>query len=310
MDALGDAAALPGAEAADLTAEGSASEVPLAPLQFPTPKADWTAGLVVPTKVVYTVKRGGTLRDVANLHKIFPHEIEGWNPGTKIDAELGSGAKVVVWKAPDSADKRAGSESVGLPTAGSLEGGIPMTEGPGRVLKRIPWKGYGAAATVALVDGVSRKWARLVPEQHLIVGNMSAAKGGKLPPHGSHQSGRDVDLGYPQKWDGQGELDWATMSAANLDIAKTWLLIGLFAETGAAEVFLVDSSLQKLLYDYAVKHGTVPKEELDEWIEYPRRPGSANDALIRHVDGHTDHIHVRLRCPSTWPRCRSKSDGE
>jgi hypothetical protein len=185
-----------------------------------------------------------------------------------------------------------------------------MTEGPGRVLKRIPWKGYGAAATVALVDGVSRKWARLVPEQHLIVGNMSAAKGGKLPPHGSHQSGRDVDLGYPQKWDGQGELDWATMSAANLDIAKTWLLIGLFAETGAAEVFLVDSSLQKLLYDYAVKHGTVPKEELDEWIEYPRRPGSANDALIRHVDGHTDHIHVRLRCPSTWPRCRSKSDGE
>ncbi len=58
--------------------------------------AAWAQDFKVPDKVIYTVKRGGSMKMVANLYKIFHHEIEALNPGVSLERELGPGTKLVV----------------------------------------------------------------------------------------------------------------------------------------------------------------------------------------------------------------------
>ncbi len=271
------------------------------PVELPPPEG-WAEDLDPPRKVTYTVRRGGSIKNVANLFKIFHHEIQALNPGIALEQELPPNSKVVVYLAKEGVS----SESVDYPSAGGLEGAVPMVEGPGRQLKAIPWKSWGTAHTVTLLDQVLRRWAeRGTRVQPILVGNMSSRKGGRLPPHSTHQSGRDVDLGYLQKLPEGEELNWRTMTAQNLDAAETWALLKLLRSTGEVEVIFIDSSIQKLLYDHAVANGTVPKAELAAWMEYPRSPPRRR-ALIQHVKGHVDHLHVRFDCQPQESRCKSR----
>lgn len=262
----------------------------------------WPRDYVAPEVVHYTIKRGGSMKIVANLYKIFHHEMEALNPGVKLDRELPPSTRLVVYK------RKPGqrSESIGFPGDGKVEGAMPMIDGPGRELKHTPWKGWATTTTVATLDLVLREWARRFPDrQPILVGNMSARNGGRLKPHSSHQSGRDVDLSYPQIWDRKEELNWRTMDSKNLDRELTWSLLELLRETGAIEHIFIDSKLQKLLYDYARDTERHSKAELAEWMEYPKPPGSGSP-IIQHVRGHVDHIHVRFKCTSAETRCQSR----
>lgn len=274
----------------------------LGPDETPWVEANWTEGIEAPATVSYVIKRGGKLVTVANLFKIYHHEILELNPGLKLEQELAPGTEVVVYQAADG----QGSESIGSPGRGSLEGAVPMLDGPGRELKMVPWKGWATAETVATLDRVLSEWRRRFPDaQPILVGNMSSPTGGKLEPHASHQSGRDVDLSYPQIWDRKEELNWREMSDANLDRKMTWDLMKLLVETGAVEHIFMDTSLQKLLYEWAKEHQPVPKRKLSRWLEYPRRAGSTG-AIVQHVPGHVDHMHVRFACAPDDARCVSK----
>jgi murein endopeptidase len=259
---------------------------------------DWAQDLTAPKKVTYTIRHGGSIKNVANLFKIYHHEITALNPGFTLEQELPPNSKVVVYVEEEGTS----SESIGAPSSGSLQGAVPMVEGPGRVLKMIPWKSWGTAHTVALLDQTLRKWGQRKGVQPVLVGNMAARTGGKLEPHSTHQSGRDVDIGYMQKLPEGEELNWREMNAQNLDAAETWELLKLLRSTGQVEVIFIDTKLQKLLYEHAVKHGTVPKDELPRWMEYPRSPPQRR-ALIQHVAGHVDHIHVRFACQAHERRC-------
>lgn len=268
----------------------------------PRVRDDWAADLEPPTVVSYTIRRGGTLENVANLFKIFHHEITALNPGVALEQELAPNTRVVLYR------RKAGepSESVGFPSGGSLAGGVPMVEGKGRRILAIGWKTWGTDATIAILDRVLDRWAAAGHAQPILVGNISNRTGGKLEPHSTHQSGRDVDLGYPQKLAKGAELNWQEMTAQNLDAAETWALLRILADTGAVEEIYIDRSIQKLLHEYAVANDVVPERSLSKWMEYPRPTGQA-DAWIKHVAGHTDHLHVRFACPKSQPRCKSRS---
>lgn len=255
----------------------------------------WTEQIDQPTQVRYTVRRGGSMRTVANLYKIYHHEIKALNPGIELDKELPAGSKIVVWKADDGE-----SESVGKAGSGSLKNGVPMVEGPGRQLKMTPWKSFATIEAVAMMDALLERWSEVSPDQPLLIGNMSARDGGRLKPHSSHQSGRDVDVSYPQKWDKKEELNWREMTARNLDCEKTWLLLKLLAQSGAVKNVFIDRELQKVLYDWAVENKPVPKRQLGRWLQ---TAGGASP-LVVHVPGHTDHIHIRFKCPAGDSRCQ------
>ncbi|MEM6291475.1 MAG: penicillin-insensitive murein endopeptidase [Myxococcota bacterium] len=266
----------------------------------PEPAA-WARGFKAPTSVKYTVRRGGSIKNVANLYKIFHHEIEALNPGVSLEQDLPPQSGVVVYKA-DGADK---SESVGVPSNGSLEGGVPMVDGPGRVMKMIGWKSFATANTVAVLDGVLRQWAKTGHKQPVIVGNMSSRSGGRLKPHSTHQSGRDVDLGYPQILPAGEELNWRVMNSRNLDAKENWALLSMLVQTGQVEVVYIDREIQKLLYEYAVKQNLMSKGALKKWMEYPAPTGSGSP-VIQHVNGHVDHMHVRFNCQPHETRCKSR----
>jgi murein endopeptidase len=262
----------------------------------------WPQDYAAPEVVHYKVKRGGSMKVVANLYKIYHHEIEALNPGVDIDKELPPGTKLVVYKRKPGSK----SESIGFPGSGSVIGAMPMVDGPGRELKHTPWKGWATTVTVATLDVLLREWARRHPtEQPILVGNMSAREGGRLEPHSSHQSGRDVDLSYPQNWDRKEELNWRKMDSDNLNRELTWALLELLRESNGVECIFIDSKLQKLLYDHAVKTQRYTKDELEDWMEYPRPPGHGKP-LIQHVRGHEDHIHVRFKCTDAETECQSR----
>ena len=265
--------------------------------------AEWAKGLSTPNEVRYRIRRGGSMKRVANLYKIYHHEITALNAGVDLDRELPPGTDIFVYRAKTGTK----SESVGLPSRGTLKGGVPMKSGPGRILKMTPWKSWATASVVALMDAALQEWNKRYPEAHdVLVGNMSARDGGRLKPHGSHQSGRDVDIGYMQKLAPGAELNWQYMNAQNLDREQTWKLLELFYESGEVEVFFIDRQIQKLLYEYARDTRKMSKNQLSRWLEYPRSTGAAPSARVRHIAGHTDHIHIRFRCPADQKQCRSK----
>jgi hypothetical protein len=262
----------------------------------------WPQDYVAPDVVHYTIKRGGSMKVVANLYKIFHHEIEALNPGVSLDRELPPSTKIVVYRRKPG----VASRSIGFPGDGSVEGAMPMVDGPGRILKHTPWKGWATQTTVATLDLILREWERRFPKrQPILVGNMSARGGGRLKPHSSHQSGRDVDLSYPQIWDRKEELNWRAMNATNLDRDLTWSLLELLRETGAVEVIIIDTKIQKLLYEYALETHRYDEKQLENWMQYPGS-STADNPLIQHVQGHEDHIHVRFKCTAAETRCQSR----
>lgn len=269
----------------------------------PRPKpASWARDFSPPKTVKYTVRRGGTLENVANLYKIFHHEITDLNPGVPLEKNLAPKSAVVVYK---SDGDTTGSQSIGVPSNGKLKNGVPMVDGPGRVMKMIGWKSFATANTVAVLDKVLRRWADTGHRQPVIVGNMSSRNGGKLSPHSTHQSGRDVDLGYPQVLPAGEELNWRVMNSRNLDAKETWALLSMLVQTGQIEVIYIDREIQKLLHEYAVKQNLMSKAALKRWMEYPAPTGSGSP-VIQHVKGHADHMHARFKCQAHESQCKSR----
>jgi penicillin-insensitive murein endopeptidase len=133
---------------------------------------------------------------------------------------------------------------------------------------------------------VERVHAEYPDSPPLYVGHLSARHGGYLRPHRSHQSGRDVDLGYFYL----GGPGWyARASAKNLDVVRTWALVKAFASDPNVEAIFMDRSVQRLLSDHAEANG-----ERAEWLfEGSHRGG---EHLVRHEWGHLTHLHVRFRC--------------
>jgi murein endopeptidase len=282
-------------ERGDASSEGPDASVP-------EPSDDWPEGLEIPDSIRYTIRRGGSLENVANLFKIYHHEILAMNPGIGLEQNLAPNTRVVVYQR----DPEVASESIGFPSGGTLAGAMPMVEGKGRRILAIPWKTWGTTTTIALLDRVLDRWAARGPDvQDILVGNISNRTGGRLEPHSTHQSGRDVDLGYPQMLKSGAELNWQEMNERNLDAAETWTLLKMLVETRAVEEVYIDRSLQKLLHEHAVKTGVVPKSSLGRWMEYPRPTGTGG-TVIKHVPGHSDHLHVRFACAKGQARCKSR----
>ncbi|MCB9566072.1 MAG: penicillin-insensitive murein endopeptidase [Myxococcales bacterium] len=147
----------------------------------------------------------------------------------------------------------------------------------------------------AVVQGIQRaitlysRRARGGPKIH--VGDLSLRGGGHFPPHLSHRSGRDVDVGYVLKGPQADDLRFRDADRNNLDVARTWALLESFIAAGPVRIIFVDYRIQRLLYDHAREAG-VDEDRLAALLQYPRGehfPGG----VIRHFRGHRNHFHAR-----------------
>ena len=141
----------------------------------------------------------------------------------------------------------------------------------------------------------------------LAVGDISAKRGGKISMHASHQSGRDIDLGFYFKARPKGyPQSFADATPRNLNFDATWTLLMSFVETqskpGGVEQIFISYETQKLLYKKARKR-KISKDKLAKVLQYPHGRGSRR-ALVRHEPGHNEHMHVRFSCPPKDSRCK------
>lgn len=187
---------------------------------------------------------------------------------------------------PDS----LGPLSLGRPNAGALVGGqqLPNSERWEVVNPRETW---GTNETIEYltrcIDSVNEQFP---DTPKLPVGDISTRNGGHLTPHLSHQSGRDVDVGYyystSDKW-------YTRANADNLDFPRTWALVKAMVTETDVEVIFIDRSIQQLLREYALSIG-----EDEGWLdEVFGGPSTTLRAIIRHEKGHKSHIHIRFYNP-------------
>lgn len=137
----------------------------------------------------------------------------------------------------------------------------------------------------------------------LVVADLSKRGGGRLPPHKSHQAGRDVDIWMPtlrgiykKSWLGRerkplpAEIDWFA----------TWALIRALIEGDDVAHIFLEYELQQKVHHAATLMGAT-EEELARFIQWPR--GRFASGIVAHSDGHTGHIHVRFRCSPLDTEC-------
>ncbi len=188
---------------------------------------------------------------------------------------------------PDS----LGPISVGRPNAGALVGGKVMPDGEQwEVVK--PRETWGTHETIEYLKRCIGSVNEQFPDTPPIpIGDISDSDGGHLAPHLSHQSGRDVDIGYYYTTDDK----WYTkVNANNLDFPRSWAFVKAMITETDVEVIFIDRSVQKLLREYAVSIG-----EDEGWLdEIFGGPSTTLRALIRHEKGHRSHIHVRFYNPT------------
>ena len=175
---------------------------------------------------------------------------------------------------------------------GALARGVQLPPSSHYTIKH-PSLSWGTSRTVALVQKAIaryRKRTRGAPRVH--VGDLSKHGGGPLPPHVSHQTGRDVDIAYVLRGEAGKDKRFRRATKNNLDVRRSWALVKSFLDTGRVRYIFMDYYIQEMLYERARASG-MRQDELEELFQYPRGKPRAR-GIIRASKGHDDHFHVRL----------------
>jgi len=202
------------------------------------------------------------------------------------------------------------SNSLRNPNDGALQGGVPLPlRAPGLRFnpRRDPSARYG---TVEVVRALVRAGARVDEELGglpVTINDLSRKRGGPIPHHRSHQSGRDVDVLFYQLGpdgepiesvgaffdpDGVG-VDFRDLADPNDDIvlqfdrARTWLFLRALIEDEEAQLqqIFVAEHLRTLLLEYA-RSNDEPSTAVMRFAAMSCQPSYPHD----------DHFHFRFFC--------------
>lgn len=182
-----------------------------------------------------------------------------------------------------------GSISMGFAQSGRMIGAVKMSQDPAWTLV-VPEYAWGTQETVDYLSAAARLVKAQFPDSvPLRVNHIGKKDGGYVRPHRSHQSGRDVDLGFFYKNDvGPGGLPRAREKL--IDPARNWALIRAIVTQTDVQVILADRRIQNVLYEHALAQG-----EDKEWLDSLFHAGTAS--LVQHARRHRDHFHVRFFSP-------------
>lgn len=179
-----------------------------------------------------------------------------------------------------------GSISVGVAEAGRLVNGVQMPAGEAWTVVA-PEAAWGARETVDSLALVARAVKAQFPNASpLRINHIGKREGGYLRPHFSHQSGRDVDLGFYYR-EGINPAAPKMKREDAMDLGPSWALVKALATQVDVQVVLLDRRVQRKLFDYALARG-----EDRVWLD--GLFGGHPDSLFQHARRHRDHFHVRF----------------
>lgn len=181
--------------------------------------------------------------------------------------------------------KELGSVSVGFADEGRLINAATLPEGDAWEVV-VPSNAWGTQEAVqALVQAANAVRAKFPEAQKLRINHISKKEGGYLRPHKSHQSGRDVDLGFFYK-DNLAPTAVTGNRADAMSLPENWHLLRELLVNADVHAILVDKKIRQRLYDYALSVGEDPT-----WL------GQVFGRVIQHARRHKDHFHVRFYAP-------------
>lgn len=195
------------------------------------------------------------------------------------------------------------SYSVGTASRGYLVGGEPLPlDHPALKVRPVSLERraiHGTGALIAALKQAATGLARDYEGSQLFAGDISGLKGGDIPHHASHNSGRDADLAFLLR-DAHGAMadgpemdvireDGRTEAGKVFDVARNWRLVASLLRNPNVQVqwIFVARHLRKSMLDYG-RHvgadGTVMKRARVTL----RQPGDSSP--------HADHFHIRFYC--------------
>lgn len=251
-------------------------------------------------EVRWTVAEEEPVERLASRWGLQMRHLVALNPDLRASEAVPAGAQLRVYEHDDEVPTR----SIGTPNKGRLQHGLPMPEGPHWVLRDRRTRAYGAHNAIhAMVTAFTRYGAEFEDAPPVSVGEISGRRGGRAHPHSSHRSGRDVDLGYVLDVGTEGR-QWKRADANNFDVERNWALIKALVDTGEVQLIFISSKLQRLLEPVA--RAQLGEEEFSRYFRVPGHDAE-HGPILKHWDGHRDHMHVRFRCEPGSMRCRSRA---
>lgn len=208
----------------------------------------------------------------------------------------------------------APSVSVGYPNRGLLRFGMRINDARNLSVKVGSLNArHGTGELVRLIEAAAQDVAFRYPRAQLTVGDLSRPGGGRFRPHVSHQSGRDVDLGFYMldrrstplnehifvRFNNKGMgKQWGALY--KFDAARNWALIESLLSHPTIDVqhIFVVNAVKRLLLRQAAKEGANP-----EVLMRARRVITQP----RHGAPHRSHFHVRVYCADDdRPMCKDR----
>lgn len=155
---------------------------------------------------------------------------------------------------------------------------------------------FGTQYLVNVLIDLGKKMNELLPGYRIPIYDMSSEYGSVHPPRqdGGHQNGLEADIGFI-----------TTTSPPPMVV---------IVQNGAFRREIVKMDEQLKIWKHVVKVNAVSKIFVDQIIKrafcsYARslpQDADVDEALrkLRHAEGHRNHWHLRLKCPSSSPRCQ------
>jgi penicillin-insensitive murein endopeptidase len=202
------------------------------------------------------------------------------------------------------------SRAHGAPNHGRLTDGV-LLEATEDMLVLPGAHRWGTEELVGMLRRSATRLQQEDPGPRALVGELSRESGGFLPPHGSHQNGRDADVGYLMT-DEQGQPVEVTSfvelyddmcarvdgAVYCLDRKRTFLLFAAMVDDPVARVqwILVAADLRQRILAAGRRSGVDP--ELYDRVEELTAPRQGSEV-------HRNHFHVRIQCPEDdMPGCQ------
>lgn len=262
-------------------------------------------------KVTYIPGEEESWGDIAAVLRVEIPDLHAWNWQHR---RIKAGRPLMAWvdpvvacplrpgegpDIPESFDVPEGGLSVGKPQRGRIKGAVQLPESPlySRGIRRLLW---GSSYTIEQLQVAFANFRHDTGFEHkIVIGSISKRGGRTLPPHKSHQSGRDVDIRLPLL---AHVPDTSRPNPDEVDWYATWGLIKALGATDAVTVVFLEADLHRRVYEAARTMGE-SRDTLADYLTFPQwRPKAA--PLVRHSRGHNKHIHVRFRCADNEPRCK------
>ncbi|MBV1859154.1 MAG: penicillin-insensitive murein endopeptidase [Nannocystaceae bacterium] len=253
------------------------------------------------SEVRWTVPRTMAVADLASQWGLSGKMLRKLNPDLRGRKRVREGDDLRVYAQEFAAPTR----SLGAPNRGKLEGGVPLPEGDSWRLRQRRVRVYGNKVMVqSLMQAFEAYGAAFIGAPEVRLGDLSNRNGGRLAPHKSHRTGRDVDIGYVLLPGSRGDRYWQRADEQSFDVEKNWFLVKALIETGNVQQIFMSVRLQKLIMPLAERELSP-----EQMARYFRRanPDPRSPSVIKHWKGHLDHMHVRFRCEEGNTRCVSRS---